>query len=301
MLQKTVRKYYNSLLKRNIIVSPKVIVQMDGGICSQMHQYLLGQIYAQKGVQVRYDLIFYKEWGSDLNNQFVRNFDLLKAFPYLKFQEASELSADVYKNKYYYMGNNTGKRVDNFSFLQKKPPVYLGGYFHLPSDLWLNLFQSLFKLSLEVLDKPNQQICQAISKQKNSVAVHVRRGDLKVEVFDYGQPASLDYFKEATALLKKKFPDAYFYFFSDEPDWVSEDLIPLLALDNECQVVCINGSDKGYMDLFLIAQCKHQITSKGTLGKYGAILRDNSQKNVILCDDEIEYPWKNFLQNPIFI
>ena len=55
------------------------------------------------------------------------------------------------------------------------------------------------------------------------------------------------------------------------------------------------------MDLFLIAHCKHQITSKGTLGKYGALLADNSAKVVVLCDDEIEYCWKELLMNPIFL
>lgn len=299
--KKLKRKYYNSLLKRNILVSPKVIVQLDGGICSQMHQYLLGHIYARQTYQVRYDLSFYREWGSDLNNQFVRNFDLLKAFPYLEFKEASALAVEVYKSRYYIVGNNTGKRVNDFSFLEKKPPFYLGGYYHLPPELWLDIFHSVFKMTKDVLDEPNRMLCQHIDKENNSVAVHVRRGDLKVEVFDYGRPASLEYFQKAVGLLRERFSDAYFYFFSDEPDWVSKVLLPQLSLTNKSLVVDINGSDKGYMDLFLIAHCKHQITSKGTLGKYGALLGDNSAKQVILCDDEIEYYWKNLFVNPIFI
>lgn len=55
------------------------------------------------------------------------------------------------------------------------------------------------------------------------------------------------------------------------------------------------------MDLFLISHCTHQITSKGTLGKYGALLNDNIRKIVVLCDDEIEYPWKDIFCNPIFL
>ena len=71
----------------------------------------------------------------------------------------------------------------------------------------------------------------------------------------------------------------------------------LYLTEGNCKIVDINGSDKGYMDLFLIARCKHQITSKGTLGKYGALLGDNSEKMVVLCNDEVEYPWKELLQN----
>lgn len=51
----------------------------------------------------------------------------------------------------------------------------------------------------------------------------------------------------------------------------------------------------------MIACCRHQITSKGTLGKYGALLEDNPEKTVVLCDDEVEYPWKELFLNPVFL
>lgn len=141
-----------------------------------------------------------------------------------------------------------------------------------------------------------------IKQNTNSVAVHVRRGDLSVEVPAYGKPASLNYFKEAIGYMKKETTAPYFYFFSDEPEWVVSELIPYLELANKnYRVVDINGSDKGYMDLFLIAYCQHQITSKGTLGKYGALLRDSVDKIVILCDDKVEYQWKGVFHNPIFL
>ena len=102
--------------------------------------------------------------------------------------------------------------------------------------------------------------------------------------------------------MEKETVTPFFYFFSDEPEWVASELIPYLEFANEnYKVVDINGSDKGYMDLFLIAYCKHQITSKGTLGKYGALLRDSSDKIVILCDDKVEYQWKGVFHNSIFL
>lgn len=300
MLHKIRYKIYKWLMK-NKLVKPKVILLLDGGICSQMHQYLLGQLYAQKGYLVRYDLTFYKNWGSDLNKQFVRNFDLLKAFPYLTLKTPSSTELFLYKKKFYTVGNNTGKRIDDFSFLQRTPPIYLGGYYHLPVDIWLSAFHHLFRMDKEVLDIANANLCDEIDSHPHSVGVHVRRGDLKVEVYDYGKPASLDYFKKAVSFFEENEITPFFYFFSDEPDWVRDELLPSIQLIEGYKVVDLNGSDKGYMDLFLIAHCKHQITSKGTLGKYGAILGDNSEKRVVLCDDEIEYSWKDFLQNPFFI
>lgn len=294
------RSCYKRLLRMKLI-SPKVILNLDGGVSSQMHQYLLGQLYAEKGYQVRYDLTFFDEWGGDLNNQFVRNFDLLKAFPYLKFKKASYTAVQLYKRKFYVTGNNTGVRIEDFSFLDAKPPVYLGGYYHLPADVWLPAFQRLYRMEEGVLDNANARLCEEITSRPYSIGIHVRRGDLKIEMFDYGKPASLAYFEKAVSFFKEKNPEAYFYFFSDEPDWVTDELIPFLHLMENFTIVDINGSDKGYMDLFLMAHCQHQITSKGTLGKYAALLTDNAEKQVILCDDEIEYMWKELLHNPIFI
>ena len=302
---KIIKKWKRSIYKRLLnlgLTSPKVVVLLDGGICSQMNQYILGSLYLHKGYQVEYDLTFYDKWGMDLNNRFVRNFDLLKAFPYLSLDKASKNIIDIYGWKYYYTGNNTGERIDDFSFLDKVPPIYLGGYYHLPPDLWLSAFKSLYKLVPNVLDSENQAVCDQIDRCSSSVAVHVRRGDLKVEVYDYGKPATHHYFENAVQYFKDKINNPFFFFFSDEPDWVSQELIPYLKLSlDECKVVDINGSDRGYMDLYLIAHCKHQITSKGSLGKFGALLNDNPSKLVVLCDDEIEYSWKDLLNNPVFL
>lgn len=299
-MAKIINSIYKFLTYRGII-SPKVIVLMDGGICSQMHQYLLGQIYARRGYKVLYDLTFYEKWGSDLNWQFVRHFDLLRAFPYLNLSIASKMAIKVYKRKFGYVGNNTHARVEDFSFLERTSPIYLGGYYHLPSKLWLEMYRELFKVDTGILDVPNALLYQNITAHDETVAVHVRRGDLKVEVYAYGKPASLTYFQASVAYFQEQLLNPYFYFFSDEPLWVSQELIPFLKLSNNYKVVDLNGSDKGYMDLFLIAGCKHQITSKGTLGKYGALLMDNDEKKVTLCDDETEYPWKDLLYNPVFL
>lgn len=302
---KILRRWKTSLYKRLLkygVLSPKVILLLDGGVCSQMHQYLLGHLYGERGYKVAYDLSFYDEWGMDKDDKFARNFDLLKAFPYLKMEVASQVEIKVYKQKFYYTGNNTTARIDDFTFLEKVPPIYLGGYYHLPADIWLPAFHSLFRMTSGVLDVDNMQICHEIDLKPCPVGVHVRRGDLKVEQYAYGMPPTLGYYQMAVDYLKEKLETPFFYFFSDEPEWVVEELVPSLKLsEDKCKVININGSDRGYMDLFLIAHCKHQITSKGTLGKYGALLADNSQKIVVLCDDPVESSWKELLHNPVYL
>ncbi|GAE82621.1 hypothetical protein JCM10512_841 [Bacteroides reticulotermitis JCM 10512] len=212
---RTIKRWKRSLYKKLVkykVIAPKVIVLMDGGICSQMFQYLIGRIFEEKGYKVVFDLTFYKEWGSDMNNHFVRNFDLLKAFPNLKMEIASDLMITVYKQKYFNLGNNTYGKVDDFSFLQRKPPIYLGGYYHLPSRIWLPTFKSIFKILASGFDDSNQRMCSEIGQRHASVAVHVRRGDLKNEIPAYGKPASVEYFRLAISYLFENVESPFFYF-----------------------------------------------------------------------------------------
>ena len=97
---KIFRKWKESIYRRLLeggLIAPKIVVLIDGGVCSQMHQYLLGQLYAECGYKVVYDLSFYDELGLDKDRKFVRNFDLLKAFPYLEFNVASPTEIGVYR------------------------------------------------------------------------------------------------------------------------------------------------------------------------------------------------------------
>ena len=53
---------------------------------------------------------------------------------------------------------------------------------------------------------------------------------------------------------------------------VRNELLPALPPDLDSRIVDFNGSDKGYLDLALIAKCGYVIASIGSLGVYGAFL-----------------------------
>ena len=59
---KIIERWKKSLYRKAVkhrLIAPQVIVLMDGGVCSQMHQYLLGRIFENGGHKVLYDLSFY--------------------------------------------------------------------------------------------------------------------------------------------------------------------------------------------------------------------------------------------------
>lgn len=55
IIRKWQRSCYKRMLKAHL-VTPKVVVLMDGGICSQMLQYLLGEFL--ESVDVRLSMIY---------------------------------------------------------------------------------------------------------------------------------------------------------------------------------------------------------------------------------------------------
>lgn len=88
----------------------------------------------------------------------------------------------------------------------------------------------------------------------------------------YGKPCSVNYFLTAIKTMCTLENNLKFYFFSDEVSWVVENLLPVLPPHLNYTICDQNGSDKGYLDLYLISHCKHIIASKGSLGSYARIL-----------------------------
>ena len=276
-----------------------VLIKIDGGICSQMHQYLLGYYFQQKGYKVKFDLIWYKKWGKDMNGINVMNFDLLKLFPDLSFLEASS-----YERKWYQYFGVVGDGFDeNPKFLWQKmtPPIYMNRYYGTNKEIDA-LIPKIFRYDENILDVGNQIVLSRIKSKSCSVAIHVRRGDLSSFLPAYGEPVSFGYFKRAINYLESQHQDCYFFIFSDEPHWCESVLIGEINLNGNYEIVNVNGTDKGYFDLILISFCNHVITSKGSLGKYGALLSRHQDCLVVLYDDNVERRmWNGKIPNMVFL
>ena len=272
--------YY--LLTKIRICKPTIIIRMDGGICSQMHQYLLGEVFHRKGMKVEYDLTFFKKDGKDINGIHARLFDLEKAFPYIKLKQATETKIKLYKKLYTHIGNYPKDCSTDWCSITA--PKLLLGYYADPDYLYSQWFKEVFQFSSSILESDNLRLYNQIINQ-NSIAVHVRRGDLSTFVEAYGHPVTIEYFKTSINFFINQFENPHFYFFSDDLEYVSKELISNLPSNIKTHIV-YNKPENGYIDLFLISQCKHQITSKGSLGKFGALLGMNKEKIVIVSKDD---------------
>lgn len=274
---KLIRNLY-LLAVRMRLAKPVILVNMDGGICSQMQQYLMGRLLAQQGHTIRYDLSFFS-YGRDTDGLQVRNFDLLKAFPHLSIQTAPRWKRSLYRRCFHHTGRFP--QETSADWLNQQPPVFLGGYYPDVEQMYAD-YQKVFRPDPSVLDAANRAIYDAIPD--NAVAVHIRRGDLSKYTEAYGYPATIDYFVQAIGLLENRLKHPEFYFFSDDMDYVRQEIRSALPSDTHCTLV-ENGAEHGYFDLMLMSRCHHHITSKGSLGKFASCLNPHRGIAVVLKDD----------------
>lgn len=120
-----------------------------------------------------------------------------------------------------------------------------------------------------VLDKKLSKIL----KEKETIGIHVRRGDfLRVG----RATCSAQYYKKAFEIISKEVKNPYVVVISDDIEWVRTNI----KLDAQMEFV----SGKGYQDfeeLFIYSCCKHNIIANSTFSYWGAVLNPNEKKIVV--------------------
>jgi len=277
---------YGHKIDRNLI-----ILRSDGGISSQIAFWALGMFYENQGYKLKYDLSWFEEHGKDMDGIFDRNFDLLKAFPNINIETANE--NEIYHYKRHFRSRN--KEINT-----KTPPVYLGEYY----DRWPLVIKyrehikQNFKPDGLNFDHYNQELLNEIGLHENACAIHVRRGDLGIYNEIYGAPLEPEYFLESISHTLNKFPNTFFYFFSDESNWIKSNISPKLNADIKYEIVTGNGSDKGYIDLYLMSKCNSFIASHGSLAKYARVF---SSDNAFIIEPKSKSTVKDQLSNNVVV
>jgi len=101
-----------------------------------------------------------------------------------------------------------------------------------------------------------------------SVAVHVRRGDYTGTAFDI---LGTDYYRRACEKIKEKTENPVFFVFSDDMDYVRENM----GFMGDFVPVHHEGQ-KSYEDMRLMSHCKHMIAANSSFSYWGAKLGDGA-------------------------
>jgi hypothetical protein len=135
--------------------------------------------------------------------------------------------------------------------------------------------QFVFK---EPVDVANKTVIEKI-KNTNAVSIHIRRGDYLSSHWQSSVHVIKDiaYYKRAVKLIEEKITAPAYFIFSDDLQWVKQNL----QLDN-CTYVEHNTGKNSFIDMYLMSLCKHNIIANSSFSWWGAWLNSNTSKIVIM-------------------
>jgi len=124
----------------------------------------------------------------------------------------------------------------------------------------------------------NESLYKAI-RNTNSVCIAVRRGDFLEDNFkNQFYVCNRDYFFNAIAEARKRIENPTFVFFSNDIEWVKQNII----LEEPCYYE--SGEDPVWETIRLMYNCKHFIMSNSTFSWWAQYLSRNENKVVIAPD-----------------
>lgn len=282
-----------------------IIARLNGGLGNQFFQYAAGFALAiHNGAELKLDLSVFTN-GRSLRQTF-RNPDILDfciSAPIATHEEIERI-----RNPFG-IGSKLFRLVQQKGFKRYYPDwhpeimsqtgdVYLDGYFQC-ERYFMPCFERLcyeYRLLPEKAEGITLMTKQ-IDGMLNPVSLHVRRGDY------VGHPehaiCTAGYFRTALSAMLDQVGPHGLVVFSDDPQWVRENLElgPDALYVSEC--TRLDGSRLSpAQELGLMSQCHHHIISNSTFSWWGAYLNRRQDKVVIapaLWNRSKLYQHKNIL------
>jgi hypothetical protein len=271
-----------------------IIVNLSGGLGNQMFQYAFGRslsLRLNKEVKFATDMFdLYKNHnGLELTKVFKINVEIATN------QNFRKLCSSFYSSPYTRRVLNKLKfqalSPSNFVFEhqddfknRKFNKINLNSYFH---GYWQS--ESYFKDFSKVLlsdftfnqdfSGKNLEVARLIMSHE-SVSIHIRRGDYikNKKAFNLLGICDLDYYHRAVNAILKKKSNLFFFIFSDDPQWVKSNFMPLFP---NSYIVEGNLGNTSYVDMQLMSICDHNIIANSTFSWWAAWLNKNHRKIIV--------------------
>ncbi|MFZ2805450.1 MAG: alpha-1,2-fucosyltransferase [Desulfosalsimonadaceae bacterium] len=168
----------------------------------------------------------------------------------------------------------------DLSVLHAPDNSYLEGFFQ--SEKYFHSIRDIIRNDLrfkQPLSGKNSALSDQI-RQTNSISIHYRRGDyvsLGKNLQKYGITGN-EYYAKAMAYIVSSVKNPVFYIFSDNPDWVRQNV----KTNHSFHIMDRNlDTDTSYIDMHLMSLCQHNIICNSTFSWWGAWLNSNPGKKVI--------------------
>ena len=266
-----------------------ILLRLSGGLGNQMFEYALYIALKARGKTVKIDDVsdyMAADRRSVQLNIFDAPYERASRGEIIRYTDASMAFRDRVRRKL------TGRKSLAYRETEmaydpsvfRRDPVYLEGYFQ--SERYFadvkDEVRRRFRFRFDQQEgQALPEYCQSHLEQirlGQSVAVHVRRGDYLDPKHGgiYEGICTREYYEEAMGRIRERWPDARFFLFSNDPDWIRRNL------GGEGRILVEGGSEEtGYLDLYLMSQCCHAVIANSSFSWWGAWLIENPQKMVI--------------------
>lgn len=265
-----------------------IIVYLKGGLGNQMFQYAFGRHLVEiHQTQMKMDISAYDYDG--LIEYALEPFNMQDSFASPdEIKKLTETKQSSFSNRLYSIFHSHQKRPNSFiqwnkidynpNMLKLPDGVYLEGYWQ-SEKYFIGIEQIIrddFTLK-ETQTGKNKEVAEHILSSE-SVSIHIRRGDyIDSPIVGNSQDAcSLDYYHRCIDEISQKTSNPVFFVFSDDIEWCRKSL----KLSSPAVYVDHNGFDKGYEDMRLMSQCRHNIVANSTFSWWAAWLNNNKENLV---------------------
>lgn len=271
-----------------------IVAQLRGGLGNQMFQYAFAKnIAATNKTQLILDTSYlqsklpFKKWATPMQYE-LKIFNIKAALStnfinsnlwLYPFAKAEYIVKELWKKKRFQFVQEKQFNFDETLFKSGDDSFLIGNF--QSESYFKNIAQELRNdfIFLPELDNKNQEWMTEI-KSKNSVSIHIRRGDY-LSIAKNAQKfisLPLEYYKNAISKIADQVTNPVFYIFSDDVQWVQQNL----KLDFPTFFITNNHTPAtAYIDMQLMSACKHHIIANSTFSWWGAWLNPNSDKIVI--------------------
>jgi hypothetical protein len=238
-----------------------MIIKIQGGLGNQMFQYAYGRKLELSQKKVVFDISFFSGLKSkkDTSRAFMlHNFNIKTNASFIeKYSSFNDFISKV-KRK-------IGLKSADIFYQNEK-------YFLDIADTIKKEFTLKNSLSSQALE-----FSEKIMNSENSVSIHIRRGDYisNPTTNKHHGVCDLNYYEKAIDYLKNKIQSPTFFVFSDDIEWVKENL------KIEHATLVSNPSLTECEELVLMSKCAHNIIANSTFSWWSAWLNVNSDKIVI--------------------
>lgn len=253
------------------------LIKMTGGLGNQMFIYAFYLRMRKLFPNVRIDLSDMMHYnvhnGYELHrifrlpeNEFCINQKVKKVLEFLFFQTILER-----------------KQVSPEAFWKSRfwPLVYFKGFYQSESFFYdvKKEVRKAFTFELSKAGDRTRMMAQTIQNDPYAVSLHIRRGDyLHPKHWEaIGRICQLPYYRNAITELEKHVDSPHYYVFSDDLDWVKENL----SFKSATFIDWNKGVDS-WQDMMLMSRCRYHIICNSTFSWWGAWLDAHPEKIVVL-------------------